>query len=144
MQVRAQKEIAQLPGSEQKLLDAVYEQEKAKNPEITKLEVYNKMHPSGQGTPYARAQMALQYDKEWNDMQENPVTLRTFQKQNPTIKTSDDYVKHKMQQLEMYMTKTQGTPTPTQLTPEDQQALAWANANPSDPRSAQIKTRLGR
>lgn len=144
MQVRAQKEIAQLPGSEQKLLDAVYEQEKAKNPEITKLEVYNKMHPSGQGSPYARAQMALQYDKEWNDMQENPVALRTFQKQNPTIKTSDDYVKHKMQQLDMYMTKTQGTPTPTQLTPEDQQALAWANANPSDPRSAQIKTRLGR
>jgi hypothetical protein len=144
MQVRAQKEIAQLPGSEQKLLDAVYEQEKAKNPEITKLEVYNKMHPTGQGTPYARAQMALQYDKEWNDMQENPVALRTFQKQNPTIKTSDDYVKHKMQQLDMYMTKTQGTPTPTQLTPEDQQALAWANANPSDPRAAQIKTRLGR
>lgn len=144
MQVRAQKEIAQLPGSEQKLLDALYEQEKTKNPDVTKLEVYNKMHPSGQGSPYARAQMALQYDKEWNDMQENPVALRTFQKQNPTIKTSDDYVKHKMQQLDMYMTKTQGTPTPTQLTPEDQQALAWANANPSDPRSAQIKTRLGR
>ena len=58
--------------------------------------------------------------------------------------TSDDYVKHKMQQLEAYMAKTQGTATPMQLTAEDQQALAWANANPTDPRAAQIKTRLGR
>jgi hypothetical protein len=144
MQIKAQKEIAMLPGSEQKLLEDVYQQELAKNPEITKLEVYNKMRPTGQGTPYARAQMALQYDKEWNDMQENPVALRTFQKQNPTIKTSDDYVKHKMDKLEAYMAKTQGAPTPTQLTAEDQQALAWANANPTDPRAAQIKTRLGR
>lgn len=29
------------------------------------------------------------------------------------------------------------------LTPQDRQALEWANANPSDPRSAQIKQRLG-
>lgn len=29
------------------------------------------------------------------------------------------------------------------LSSEDQQALAWANANPNDPRSAQIKQRLG-
>jgi len=31
-----------------------------------------------------------------------------------------------------------------QLSPQDQEALAWANANPNDPRSAQIKQRLGR
>jgi hypothetical protein len=30
-----------------------------------------------------------------------------------------------------------------QLSPVDQQALDWANANPKDPRSAQIKQRLG-
>lgn len=29
------------------------------------------------------------------------------------------------------------------LNPQDQEALNWANANPSDPRSAQIKARLG-
>lgn len=29
------------------------------------------------------------------------------------------------------------------MTPEDQRALAWANANPTDPRAAQIKQRLG-
>lgn len=31
-----------------------------------------------------------------------------------------------------------------QLSPQDQQALNWANENPDDPRSAQIKQRLGR
>lgn len=32
---------------------------------------------------------------------------------------------------------------PSQAASEDQQALDWANANPNDPRSAQIKARLG-
>jgi len=32
----------------------------------------------------------------------------------------------------------------TQLSPQDQEALNWANSNPTDPRSAQIKQRLGR
>ena len=32
----------------------------------------------------------------------------------------------------------------SQLSPQDQEALNWANANPNDPRSAQIKQRLGR
>jgi hypothetical protein len=31
-----------------------------------------------------------------------------------------------------------------QLQPQDQEALNWANSNPNDPRSAQIKQRLGR
>ena len=32
----------------------------------------------------------------------------------------------------------------TKVSTQDQDALAWANANPNDPRSAQIKQRLGR
>jgi hypothetical protein len=32
---------------------------------------------------------------------------------------------------------------PVTLSPQDQQALDWANANPDDPRAAQIKQRLG-
>lgn len=31
-----------------------------------------------------------------------------------------------------------------QLSPQDQEALNWANSNPTDPRAAQIKQRLGR
>jgi hypothetical protein len=34
--------------------------------------------------------------------------------------------------------------TNQQLSAQDQEALSWANANPNDPRSAQIKQRLGR
>jgi hypothetical protein len=32
---------------------------------------------------------------------------------------------------------------PSRLSPQDQQALDWANSNPRDPRAAQIKQRLG-
>ena len=35
-------------------------------------------------------------------------------------------------------------PATTGLSPADQQALDWANANPGDPRAAQIHTRIGR
>lgn len=34
-------------------------------------------------------------------------------------------------------------PVPKVVSPQDQQALQWANANPADPRSAAIKKRLG-
>lgn len=37
-----------------------------------------------------------------------------------------------------------GKTTPTTLTPQDQEALQWANANPNDPRAAKIKQRLER
>lgn len=41
-------------------------------------------------------------------------------------------------------TPTTKAPTPAQaLSQRDQQALAWANANPNDPRAAEIKRRLG-
>lgn len=36
-----------------------------------------------------------------------------------------------------------GAAAPAGLSPEDKQALEWANANPRDPRAAQIKQRLG-
>ena len=34
-------------------------------------------------------------------------------------------------------------PTPPRLSPQDQEALNWANANPKDPRAAAIKQQLG-
>ena len=45
---------------------------------------------------------------------------------------------------ERYRGTTGGQPTTTQLSQQDQQALDWANAHPDDPRSAQIRQRLGR
>jgi hypothetical protein len=35
------------------------------------------------------------------------------------------------------------SPSTVQMTKEDQQALDWANSNLNDPRSSQIKSRLG-
>jgi len=37
----------------------------------------------------------------------------------------------------------QPSPSPRQLSVEDKKALDWANSNPSDPRAAQIKQKLG-
>lgn len=42
------------------------------------------------------------------------------------------------------MTQTPALRGGSNLSPQDQQALDWANSNPNDPRAAQIKQRLGR
>ena len=47
-----------------------------------------------------------------------------------------------LDRLERDYVKGGGMKTPA-LSPQDQQALNWANSNPNDPRSAQIKQRLG-
>jgi hypothetical protein len=105
MQIKAQKDIAAMPPNEQRLLQTVYEQEKAKDPSITLLDVYTKMHPAAQGNPYARAQMAVKFEQEWNDLQSDIPAARKFAKDNPKITNSDEYVKHKMALIENYMGK---------------------------------------
>ncbi len=47
-----------------------------------------------------------------------------------------------LDRLERDYVKGGGMKTPA-MSPQDQQALQWANSNPNDPRSAQIKQRLG-
>jgi hypothetical protein len=42
-----------------------------------------------------------------------------------------------------YFKPSPGDKTPRAMSAPDKQALEWANANPKDPRSAQIKQRLG-
>jgi hypothetical protein len=42
-----------------------------------------------------------------------------------------------------YFKPSPGDKSPKSLSPQDKQALDWANANPKDPRSAKIKQRLG-
>lgn len=53
----------------------------------------------------------------------------------------DTYVKGAAKKAEP---ATGNAPKPVALSSVDQQALDWANANPKDPRAAQIKQRLGR
>ena len=47
------------------------------------------------------------------------------------------------QTLNSIRLKYDGTTTDSRISNQDQQALDWANANPQDPRAAQIKKRLG-
>jgi len=50
-----------------------------------------------------------------------------------------------LQQLETLYGSGSGSLTKeTQLSPQDSDALAWANANPNDPRAAKIKKKLGK
>jgi hypothetical protein len=96
-EIEARKQIASMPGDQQRMFNQIYETEKLKNPNITKLEVYKAMHTVG-NKENARAQAALQYEKEWNGL---TITQRDALSDRG-IKTSDDYVKHNMKIYDTY------------------------------------------
>lgn len=67
---------------------------------------------------------------------------------NPTI--SPDLARKELARAKAYFERSMRSNNPmaapvvsVQLSPQDQQALEWANANPNDPRSASIRQRLG-
>lgn len=69
----------------------------------------------------------------------------------PSEYDNADQIKRKLTGFMTYLNEQeQGTRAPTNkpyapgLSPQDQEALNWANSNPNDPRAAQIKQRLGR
>jgi hypothetical protein len=73
----------------------------------------------------------------------------------PQIGDSDKVIKQKQQARDLAIKALEVQAGPTgarsikaqqnaQLSPQDMEALNWANSNPNDPRSAQIKQRLGR
>lgn len=60
------------------------------------------------------------------------------------LTTSKRNVREEYDNTYEYRTSRGGAPAaPPGLSPEDKQALDWANSNPKDPRAAQIKKRLG-
>ena len=60
------------------------------------------------------------------------------------LTTSKRNVREEYDNTYEYRTSRGGAPAaPAGLSPEDKQALDWANSNPKDPRAAQIKQRLG-
>ena len=105
MQIAAQKEIAAMPPAEQKLLQAVYEQEKAKNPDITMLEVYNKMHPGALSAQNSPQELVYKYTREWNDMLADPAAMSAFKKENPNVTNVKEYVKQQMELASEYTPK---------------------------------------
>lgn len=85
----------------------------------------------------------------------NPQDEKTWIEENSpwfgANKTSEDYMNYKIKQYEDLKKRLgggQGTtplsPTAPQLSVEDQEALAWAKANSSDPRAVKIMQRLGK
>jgi hypothetical protein len=114
MQTAAQKEIAQMPGDQQKLLMAIQSAEAKKNPENppSLLDVHTAMH-SASNKADARAKIALALEKEWNDM---GLKQAEFIEANPTITTADAYIKAKMALFDQYYGKPgagAGTPPPS-------------------------------
>jgi hypothetical protein len=65
---------------------------------------------------------------------------------DPSIIAQKERARAQAEQDVLRMTKEGGgsaTAKPKELSAQDKQALTWANANPTDPRAAQIKQRLG-
>jgi hypothetical protein len=98
----------------------------------------------------AESKAAQDVDKRYSEMLLTDKTLRALdekanagdadaQRQRKEIK--DRMLRERMSQMPTVSSRT-GAPREA-LAPQDRQALEWANANPSDPRSAQIKQRLG-
>jgi len=67
-----------------------------------------------------------------------------FGETDPSVIQQKERARAKAEQDVLAMTKP-GTvgPKAKELTPQDKQALDWANANPTDPRAVQIKQKLG-
>lgn len=59
------------------------------------------------------------------------------------IRTSQARVRDAYDMTYEYRANRQAPATPARLSPQDQEALKWANANPKDPRAAAIKQQLG-
>lgn len=59
------------------------------------------------------------------------------------IRTSQARVRDAYDMTYEYRAGRQAPATPARLSPQDQEALKWANANPKDPRAAAIKQQLG-
>jgi len=102
------KEIAQMPGDQQKLLMAIQSSEAKKNPENppSLLDVHTSMHIASNKAD-ARAKIALELEKQWNDIvgDMSGESLRKIKEMDPTIKTGSDYVKKKMALFDQYYGK---------------------------------------
>jgi uncharacterized protein YegP (UPF0339 family) len=103
MQIAGQKDIAGMKGSEERMFDMFHQSELGKNPNQTPLETYKKMKTVN-GREEARAKIALELEKQWNDIvgDMSGESLRKIKEMDPNIKTGDDYVKRKMALFDKY------------------------------------------
>jgi hypothetical protein len=113
------KEIAGMKGAEERMFDMFHQSELGKNPNQTPLETYKKMKTAS-GREEARAKMALELEKEWNNM---GIKQAEFMEANPNIKNADDYIQQKMALFDSYYGKPGGSaanPSPSTTPPSGQ------------------------
>jgi hypothetical protein len=138
------KEIAGMPGDQQKLLMAIQAAEAKKNPDNppSLLDVHTTMHTVSNKAD-ARAKIALALEKEWNDM---GLKQAEFMEANPDIKSSDDYIKAKMAVFDQYYGKpganAAGVPAGGVATPPPA-AIADLKADDTPARRAQFDAIFG-
>jgi hypothetical protein len=100
---RSHEKIAGMKGAEERMFDMFHQSELGKNPNQTPLETYKKMKTVS-GKEEARAKIALELEKQWNDIvgDMSGESLRKIKEMDPNIKTGDDYVKRKMALFDKY------------------------------------------
>ena len=76
-----------------------------------------------------------QQDEDFREQIRATIGDLEFSKRNITAAIEDEYAYRGFEAA--------SDKPPSKLSPEDQQALDWANANPNDPRAAKIKAALG-
>jgi uncharacterized protein YegP (UPF0339 family) len=118
MQIAGQKDIAGMKGAEERMFDMFHQSELGKNPNQTPLETYKKMKTVN-GREEARAKIALELEKQWNDIvgDMSGESLRKIKEMDPNIKTGDDYVKKKMALFDKYYGTGAGTGAATNALP---------------------------
>jgi hypothetical protein len=93
------------------------------------------------GTKTLNKDTLLQMAKIKRQAQEDIVNAWNQKTQSGEL---DDWYKYSKRSKKLLdIPKRESTPGQTALSAQDQQALDWANANPRDPRAAEIKKRLG-
>jgi len=139
---RSHEKIAGMKGAEERMFDLFHQSELQKNPEQTPLETYKKMKTVG-GREEARAKMALELEKEWNNM---GIKQAEFMEANPNIKNADDYIKAKMAMFDQYYGKpgagAAGAPAGGVTTPPPA-AIADLKADDTPARRAQFDAIFG-
>jgi hypothetical protein len=107
MQTAAQKEIAQMPGDQQKMLMAIQAAEAKKNPDNppSLLDVHTAVH-SNTGKADARARAATAFAEKWNTASADVTGLKLANlKKESGVETVEDFVRKNMEIYDLYYPK---------------------------------------
>jgi hypothetical protein len=122
-QIAAQKEIAMLPSAEQKLINDLFAEAKKTDPNVTKMDIFNKMKKE------ARAPNQLELIEKYADDYNKLDIMQRKDMEKRGITNEEDYIKYRIG-LAGKVTGTGGAAQPTATTPP-QSAVDFLKANPN-------------